>query len=186
MVSIFNPFQKIAGTRALNMGIVITFLTLLISFYSHSVFNGVIDFHVFPFSTIWPYAFYYVIAWLCLVIYFGLAGLIFTKTRFRWIDIAGTTLLSRFPLLLIAIAAFAIPYIDTAALSNLSKIHFTAGFYIASTFSLLCIIWTIALYYNSYRICLNIKGQKAIWSFIAVMIMAEATSLFIIHCIHLK
>jgi len=186
MISIFNPFTKIAGGRALWIGALIAILTLIISYFSHSAFDGVIDFHVAPFTSIWPYVSFYIISWLCLVLFLGLAGLVFTKTRFRWIDILGTTLLSRAPLLLIAVAAFAIPYIDNEQLRDITQIPFTAGFFIASIFSLLCIIWTVSLYYNSYRVCLNIKGAKAVWTFILALVLAEITSLIFLHSIHFK
>lgn len=186
MVFIFNPFTKIAGGKALWIGGLFAILTLAISYFSHSAFDGVIDFHVAPFTSIWPYVSFYIISWLCLVLFLGLTGLLFTKTRFRWIDILGTTLLSRAPLLLAALAAFAIPYIDKEQLSDITQIHFTAGFFIASFFSLICIIWTVALYYNSYRVCINIYGSKAVWTFILALILAEITSLVFIHSIHFK
>jgi len=186
MAFIFNPFTKIAGGKALSIGAFFALMTLAISYFSHSAFDGVIDSHVIPFISIWPYIAFYIISWLCIALFLGLAGLVFSKTRFRWIDILGTTLLSRAPLLLVSIAGFAIPYIDKDQLRDITQIPFSAGFFIASFFSLICIIWTVALYYNSYRVCINIKGAKAVWTFIMALILAEFTSLVFIHSIHFK
>jgi len=184
MKQLFNPFNKIAGAKALIFGAIISIFTLTVSLYSHSAFDGVLDFHKAPYITIWPYLSFYLISWLCLVFYFGLAGILLTRTKFRWLDLLGTTLFSRSPLLIAALLCFAIPFIDQQQIKDISKIHFSVSFFIASGLSLLCIIWTIALYYNCYRVCLNIKGTKAIWSFILVMILAEATSLIMIRSLH--
>src|SRR5690606_18899725 len=101
MMSVFNPFHKIAGGKALMLGAVLAAATLIVSLYSHSLFDGVVDFHVVPFDSVLPYLICYAVAWLSLVVFFGLAGMIFSKNRFRWIDILGTTLLGRAPLLLV-------------------------------------------------------------------------------------
>ena len=184
MTQLFNPFHKIAGYKAFVLGTLIAALTIFVSLYSHSLFDGVIDFHKASYTNYWPYLTFYLISWICLIFYFGLAGILWSRTKFRWIDLVGTTLLSRFPLLIVAILAFAIPFYNHEQLSDISKIHFSVSFLIASGISLLCIIWTVALYYNSYRVSLNIKGARAVWSFITVLVLAEITSLIILRSLH--
>jgi hypothetical protein len=42
------------------------------------------------------------------------------------------------------------------------------------------IIWTVALMYNAYSTSVNLKGQKAGWSFAVSLIIAEILSKIII------
>lgn len=181
MQFIFNPFYKIAGTKALLTGIVLMVIALVIGTYSLAAFDGVLDFHVNRYNTIWTYVAVYGISWLTLILLYGLAGALLAKSKFRWIDILGTTLLARAPLLLVAFAAFLIPEINQHTVQHLDDIHFSTAAIAASVLAFLCIIWQVALLYNSYRITLNIQGSKATWSFITVIILAEIASLTLIH-----
>lgn len=46
--------------------------------------------------------------------------------------------------------------------------------------ALLFMIWMISLLYHAFAISCNMKGAKAIWSFIVALILAELLSKFII------
>jgi hypothetical protein len=43
------------------------------------------------------------------------------------------------------------------------------------------IVWTVALMYNAYSISANLRGPKAIWTFIASFLIAEILSKVILY-----
>lgn len=181
MSFIFNPYHKIAGSKALMIGFAFAFITLVIAPFSYAAFDGVLDFHKIHFDNSWVYVALYLISWIVLTITFGFSGMLFSKSKFRWIDIFGTTLLAKSPLLLVAVIAFFIPEIKVEEIQNLNGFPFGISAIIAILMSIFCIIWMVTLLFNAYAISLNIKGNKLIWSFILSLLAAEIFSILILH-----
>lgn len=181
MSFLFNPFRKVAGYKALIIGFAFALITSWIAPFSYSAFDGVLDFHKIHFENGWVYAALYLISWIVLVLTFGLAAMLFSKSRFRWIDIFGTTLLAKSPLMLVAFLAFFIPEIKMEDMQNLHGFPFGMNAIIAIIIIILCIIWMVALLFNAYVVSLNIKGSKLIWSFILSLLAAEIFSILILY-----
>ena len=180
MSVLFNPYQKIAGGKALLIGFLFALITLVIATSSHAVFDGVLDFHKTYFENWWVYSAFYIISWIIIVLFFGLAGFLFSKSRFRWIDILGTTLIAKAPLLIVAVVGYIIPEAHLEDLDDVLS-YLTFMNVAASIVILLCIIWMVALLFNAYAVSLNIKGNKQIWSFILILLLAEIFSKIIIY-----
>jgi len=179
MSFLFNPFHKIAGAKALFMGLVFAIITLIIAPFSYSAFDSALGFHKAQFENWWSYTAVNCISWISLVFVYCIAAILFSKTKFRLVDIVGTTLLARAPLLIIAIIAFYLPELHKEDIQHLDEFHLSFIAIIALISIVLCTIWMVALLFNAYRVSLNIKGNKAIWTFILTLLCAEILSTFI-------
>ena len=164
---LINPFERIAGWQALGIGIVVVALTAIFGKINGVAFDGVIDAHTGPHSFKAAFAMQAVnLLALCLCMW--LAGICFSKSKVRVVDIAGTIALSRTPLLLLSVLCF-LP-IAPMDISDIPRIII---------FGLCCVvlgIWMIALMYQAYSVSCNIKGVRAVVSFIGALLVAEIGS----------
>src|SRR5436190_5111716 len=105
---LFNPFVYIAGSRALLTGLLAMMATAVAGYYSHAHFDGVIDLHngrISPFTT---HILELLIDWICITLLLYLGGVLFSGSRIRFIDVAGTLALSRWVLLFPALIGLGI------------------------------------------------------------------------------
>ena len=164
---IYNPFEKVAGLPALMIGVAVIALTAVIGKINHVAFDGILDVH--PISLSFTASFVIqAVDFLSLFLTMWIAGVSFSKTKLRAIDVAGTMALARTPMLLLAVICF-LPIVPTG-LYDIPYMIF---------FSILCIlfaIWMIALMYNAYSVSCNLKGTKAIVSFVGALLIAEIVS----------
>jgi hypothetical protein len=176
-MGLFNPFTYIAGLKALVIGFVFMTITLVLAFYSRTHFDGAIDAHIGAEAPFYLFALEQLIAWGSIVLAFLIAGLILSKSKFRFIDIAGTVAFSRAPMLLVAIIGF-LPVLHTLQPGHISNAVIAVGFIL-----LLPIIWMITLLFNGFKTSLNIKDTKAIIGFIIALVLAEILSISFNHLI---
>ena len=165
---LINPFERIAGWQALIIGVAVMALTAVVGMFNQVAFDGVLDVHAdvtfgFPASFIMQ-----AVNFLVLFLIMWLAGVCFSKTKLRAIDVAGTMALARAPMLLLAIVCF---------LPILPKTLF--DFPRLIVFILICIpfiVWMIALMYNAYSVSCHLKGSRAVVSFTGALLVAEIIS----------
>jgi len=165
---IYNPFERIAGWEALMTGVVMMTLTAVAGKFSHVAFDGVLDVHggaTFDLSASFAMQ---AVDFVVLFLTMWLAGVIFSKTRLRAIDVAGTMALARAPMLPVAFLGF-LPVVPASPFDMPRIIIF-------SFISLPFIIWMIALMYHAYSVSCNLKGTRAILSFIGALAVAEIVS----------
>jgi hypothetical protein len=183
---LFNPFQFIAGGSALLSGFFIILVTAYIGSLSNTHFDGVLDTHTGLKVSAWLFFAENIIDWLCMVLFLFLSALIISRSQWRFIDILGTQVLSRWPTLLTALAM--LPDANrrfgeylmsksgqnsaTATINSTDAIIFST----AAIIAVLMIIWMIALMYKAYAVSCNIKGAKAVVTFILSLILAEIAS----------
>ena len=169
---IYNPFERIAGWSALLIGVAVMALTAVIGKINHVAFDGVIDVHTgasFGFSASFAMQ---AIDFLALFLTMWIAGVCFSKSKLRVIDIAGTMALARVPMLLLAAICF-LP-VAPVEIYDISQIII---------FGVICfpfLVWMIALMYNAYTVSCNLKGGKAVISFIGALLVAEIISKLVI------
>jgi len=181
---LFNPFVYIAGAKALFAGWGAMLVTAIICSFSHTHFDGVIDGHTGRITTILTYFTEPLIDWACLVMVFYVACLIFSRSAVRFIDVAGTTALARWPLVFYAIIGFGLglpPGVTGSSDVNALLHSITWTLILFSIIGLIFIIWMVALLYNAFSVSGNIKGGKATGVFIAALIVAEVLSKIIFH-----
>ena len=183
---LFNPFVYIAGAQALGLGLAAILLAGLVGSLSHTHFDGVLDTHTGAPAPLGVFLAEGLIDWLCLAVVLLIFGKIISKTSFRTIDLLGTQALARWPTLFISLVTLpnAIQRFSHHVLEELTKpggkIEFNTPdaiiFFAALIVMLLLICWVVALMYKAYSVSCNVKGGKAIGTFIAGLLLAEILS----------
>ncbi len=183
---LFNPFQFIAGPRALFVGLIIILLTAFIGLLSNTHFDGVLDVHTGLKAPIWLFFAESLIDWLCMVLCLFFSALIVSRSQWRFIDILGTQALSRWPTLLSALimlpdanrrfGQYMISKLGQSSAAVTINSTDTVIFFIAAIIALLMIIWMVALMYKAYSVSCNLKGAKAVVTFIISLVLAEIVS----------
>lgn len=178
---LFNPFKKLAGGKALGIGLAILLLTAFIASFSHCHFDGVLDAHVGAETPIWFYYIEALIVWSITALVFYGTGIIFSASKIRLIDVLGTTALARYPFFFMAIVSFALPTMRPNELPDL-----TPSFVLVTIVMVLLSIWYIALLYHAFSVSCNLKRNKGIGAFIGALIVAEIISKIIFHFLYLN
>jgi len=187
---LFNPFRFVAGFHALLIGLAIILISGLIGSFSNTHFDGLLDVHTGAAKPLWFFLAEGLIDWMCMTVLLIIFGFIISRSSFRIIDVIGTQALARWPYLITALAM--LPNANRRVLEYiLSKVTqaapavtinpadvFVFGF--AMILLLLMTIWMVALMYRAYAVSCNIKGARAVVTFIVSVILAEALSLLLI------
>jgi len=187
---LFNPFRVLAGSKALFLGVVIILLTSFFGSLSNTHFDGVLDVHTGQEAPIWLFFAENLINWLCMVLFLLLSAILISRSQWRFIDIMGTQALSRWPTLLTALAMlpdanrrfgeYLMSKLGQSGVSKTISSTDTITFVISAIIALLMIIWMVVLMYKAYAVSCNVKGAKAVGTFIASIILAEIISKVII------
>lgn len=173
---LFNPFKYIAGTKALLIGLAVMLATAVISSFSMTHFDGVIDAH---YGLLTPFSYYIadqLAAWLPAVLCFYLAGLLFSRSATRFIDIAGTLALARWPYIFIAVINLFLPP-DLPKDIN----HIGAGIILNALVMIPVTVWMVALLYKAFYTSTNLKGSRGTIIFILALVLAEVLSKFVFY-----
>ncbi len=183
---LFNPFRTIAGFKALLLGMGFITTTSIIASVGGVHFDGVLDVHIHKPGPMGLFLIENLINWLCMVLFLFFSALIVSRSQWRFIDILGTQALSRWPTLITALVMLpdANRRFGEYLMSKLSQSGTTTTvnstdaviFFIAAIIAVLMIIWMVALMYKAYAVSCNVKGAKAIVTFIISLIMAEVVS----------
>ena len=163
---LINPFERIAGWQALLIGLVAMALTAVVGKINNVTFAGPL--YVSVITTKVGFSAYFIaqaVNFLVLFFTMWLAGVLFSKTKPRVINIAGTLALSFSPMLLLTILCF-LP-ITPASLYDIP--HLIVFLIISVPF----IIWIAVLMYNAYSVSCNLKGTRAILSFVGALAIAQ-------------
>jgi hypothetical protein len=183
---LFNPFIFIAGFKALLIGLTIILISAFVGSFSNTHFDGVIDVHLGFGAPLWFFFAEGVINWICMVIPLFFFGLIVSRSSFRMIDVLGTQALARWPYLITSVVMF--PDANQRVIAYLmSKLAQTAPaaainsadvliFGFAMIVTILMTVWMVALMYRAYAVSCNIKGARAVVTFIVSLIGAEVLS----------
>ena len=180
---IFNPFKFIAGNKALLLGIGAMLISAVLACLGKIHQDGIIDVHKGRITASYLYFAEPFIDWACTLIPLYIFGRIASVSSIRFIDIAGTAAFARYPAIFaVIINIIFVPFINIKGLTDIQNISSgtMAGLIISGIAELFIIIWIVALLYNAYSISANLKGTKAVWTFIASMLIAEVLSKVII------
>jgi hypothetical protein len=183
---LFNPFAFIAGGQALGAGLMIILGTSWVGRYGGAHFDGVLDTHIGWRGPLWFALAEGMINWLCATLVLLAAGKLISSSAFRVIDLAGTQALARWPLLLVSLACLppGVARFSALLLQEVLKprpqIPFATAdalvFFAAAVMMFICTVWMCVLMYQSFSICCNVRGTKAIVTFIAALLVAEVLS----------
>ncbi len=190
---IFNPFHRIAGLKALGLGFLIIVITALFAFLFNTHFPGLLDIkygykETYGFLNFLSYG---IVNLMSMSVFIYLAGLLLSKSSVRFIDVIGTQTLARAPLLLAPFlntsgliekggAYLLFKYLEHGHPTSLSRVEFIL-FIFFTLLMILLIAWMITLMYNAYKVSCNVKGSKAVVSFIIIIFLVEILTLYLNH-----
>ena len=187
---LFNPFTFVAGYKALLSGLVIVLLSAFVGSLGNTHFDGVLDVHTGLEAPLWCFFAEGLINWVCMAVPLFFFGLIVSRSSFRAIDVLGTQALARGPYLIAALAMLpdANRRFGEYLTARLTQTAPTVGinyidaliFAFAVILTILMAVWMVALMYRAYAVSCNIRGAKAIATFIVSLISAEVLSKAII------
>jgi hypothetical protein len=89
------------------------------------------------------------------------------------IDIFGTVLLARVPLLITPMVRF-IPYFE-------SFTFMSPAMYLVVSILIISLVWNITLLFNAYRISCNLKNESLVISFLISILLSEVLVRYLNH-----
>jgi hypothetical protein len=176
---LFNPFIYVAGMRSLLIGFSGMAIASIIAFFSKAHFDGAIDIHVGAPLTVQMAFIEPLLDWVCLVLPLYVFGRIASESSIRFIDVAGTLALARWPMIFAAFLGFLpVPKFDmkNADLHYLMAFTTNPSVIVLMLLTIQIMVWTIILMFNAFAVSTNLKGGKAATAFIAGLIIAEVIS----------
>jgi TRAP-type mannitol/chloroaromatic compound transport system permease small subunit len=168
------------------MGLAILLLTGLLASLSNTHFDGVLDTHTGARVPLWFFLSEGIIDWLCMAIVLLVCGTLVSRTAFRMVDVFGTQALARWPAIFVSLATLPAGYqrfthyLVELFLKPGAKTEFNAADAVIFGAAILVMIpgvcWMVFLMYRAYSVSCNIKGGKAVGTFIPGLVLAEILS----------
>ena len=185
---LFNPFRRFGGMQSVLIGLAVMAFGVLLAVAGDVHFDGVIDVHAgskmdvtFRIAVL-----EWLIAWLLPVLLFYLAGRLLSSSSIRFVDVLGTQGMARFPFLFVGLVTL-LPLREKMRESGERIMRgedpggvFTASeivqLVVSALVGIACLVWAISLMYKAYVTSCNLKGARAVISFIAALLIAEILS----------
>lgn len=190
-LNFINPFEQIAGTQALFIGLGGMLIASVIGSIGNIHFDGVLDIHFNKTVPLWLYIAQNFISWICTALFLSISSALLTKSSFRLIDIWGTLAFARVLLIPVAIygALFSQQEVSEALINSFTSSESPSSisllkwvsFGIYLFLSIITIILLALWMYKAYSVSANINGLKAIISFFVCILLAEVTAKLIIY-----
>jgi hypothetical protein len=183
---LFNPFFYVAGGKALSIGLTVILLSGFLGALGNTHFDGVLDTHTGAHVPLWIFLVEGMIDWFCMAAVLLALGAIVSKSSFRVLDVLGTQALARWPMVLVALLM--LPDAVRRFSAQLVGLLLNAGAKPAINFvdaAIFCLVilasiplvcWMVYLMYKSYSVSCNVKGGKAVGTFIGGLLAAEVLS----------
>ncbi|HJC26888.1 hypothetical protein [uncultured Alistipes sp.] len=174
---IVDPFNYYSGERTFAVGVVGLFAAALVNHLGGETTRGIVSSGYGDLSFIQALC-QILAAWIILSTLLYLAARLLSKSKIRMIDLYGNQLLARialFPVLLLG----ALSPLRSAAL-QLTKTspeelaaHFPIGLIAFGFTALICLVWFFLWSYRGYAVAANLKGWKAVVSYMVCYLLAE-------------
>lgn len=184
---LFNPFDRIAGTKSLVIGLVAMILTIVAAKINGVYFPDTISIQASEGITLKSLAIQIPANWLIFSTILYIAALLFSKSHVRAIDIYGTQAVARIPHLGAALICFSDATIEMGkfvinkyleqgdALVMISPGKMALAIFQVVVITLIA-IWVIVLSVNAYKVSANIKGGKLAAIYIVSLIISMGIS----------
>lgn len=190
---LFHPFERIAGLPALLAGSVILLITSIVAFFGGIHLDGVLDLHIGSEASYLNCIIEVAVDWLSMSFFIYLAGLLFSKSSIRPVDVLGTQAMARFPVFISCIGSILcfrhnfLLYMQYTFLHIGEPVDISAAevilFGIMLLITLVMTVWQVMLMYQAYAVACNVKGTKAVLSFTGSLLLAEISSKIILSVI---
>jgi len=183
---LFNPFRYVAGYEALLLGLGAILASAFIGYFGDAHFDGVLDVHIGLKAPLWVFVAECIIDWLSLAMPLYIFGLILSPSALRMIDVFGTQALARWPYLITSFvmlpeanrrfSAYLMAGLTSSEGFGTLNYVGLCVFVLASFVAIAMIVWMVALMYRAYSVSCNIKGARAVITFIVSIVGAEVLS----------
>jgi len=183
---LFTPFVYVAGGTSLAIGVAAILLAGLLGSLSNTHFDGVLDMHTGRPAPTRVFLLEGLINWLCLAVVLFLLSRLVSRTSFRARDLFGTQAMARWPTVITALLTLlpayqrGTAYLGWQLLRVGSQVQLHSAdmvlFGLTVMVTVAAIVWMVALMYQSYSTCCNMKGAKAIATFVLGLLLAEVLS----------
>lgn len=187
---LINPFVRIAGGKALLIGIVVFVVSILLAYCGNMVFDGVVDAHFNENVNLGRALLVPSIALVIFIVTLYLTGRLLSKSSIRFIDVAGTVTLARTPFILISLAVLIPGVYDyniiitqnllAQSYSEITVMQWVVFFSFLAV-SMIAAIWFVILAYKAFSVSCNISGAKGIMGFVVALLFSEIVAAIAIY-----
>lgn len=195
---LFRPFERIAGAPALALGMLAMLLTAWLAARNGLHMDGVVDLHFGPPAGLIALIAEGLVNWLSLGLALLGAAWWLSRGRFRILDLLATQALARWPLLP-GVGYLSLPPVseqieqtsarlmaampaDTRQFMPSAEFLIDAMWlFLISLPALVLIGWMVWLMIHAYTLVADLKGPRAVLSFIAALVAAEILSKALIY-----
>ncbi len=172
---LYNPFLYLAGFKSLVMGTVSILLLAFFSYTSGTHYLGLVI-PMFAKDETFPYFLSeHLVHWTIVSVLLFISGMIFSKSRIRFIDVLGTQALALFPLIILPFFRLLPPFE--------SFYLFSVNYFFLYGLHVVMAIWTVTLMFNAYKITCNVKHNSLVISFITSVFISEVLTIYLIYFI---
>jgi hypothetical protein len=170
-----SPFDKVAGARALAVGVGGLVVSIVLSIFSGLHAHGLLHYGYAPVDDWWVHAVEYIVIWLVpAVIIWGL-GAALSRSRIRPVDIFGTVAFSLLPLVVMNLLWF-LPAMKqllelaaspTDLLTQMQSLMFDPSFLVPMTVAslIMCVAMVLMLVwlFRAVKVVCNLSGWR-LWT----------------------
>lgn len=176
---LFNPFMYIAGGKALGLGMLIIVVSAIASYLNGTHFDGVLHMSPGGPSRLWIFIAEQVVCWLCVTLVLQAGAMLFSQSKTRIIDIAGTQALARWPAIAIALLGAGVKVPKGLTPESIAE-AITPLTIISLLLTLTFVVWMVALFYNAFMVSANMKSGKGVAVFVIGLLLADLISRIIL------
>lgn len=186
---LFKPFERYSEKILLLVGVVFTVVGSFLGSIFHSRFDGVLDMHIVSSAPFYQVLIDNLINVFCLVLFLFLAAK-YINRKTRLIDILTASMIARIPYYLVVFGNIngvvgkaseeVMLLINPEMMGEVdtSNLLIVIGF---GLFSILFLVWYLALLFHGYKVASNAKGKTPIILFILSVLLAEVLSKVLIY-----
>lgn len=164
MKKLVNPFDYIAGWQALAAGAAAMAVKALVAALSGQSFDGLL--HItYADVTFWQVLAQQIVCWLVLSTLLYAAARLFSRSRVRAIDIYGTNLFARIPIVPMLLTTFLLGRELTDALMSADAVEVAMAnsgrLLMVGVLNIVLMVWYFAWSYRAFSVSANMRGWRA-------------------------
>lgn len=187
-MNFWNPFEKLAGFRALAIGMVALTVSVFMGTMFNARFDGLLNLHFVAKANLWQVLIDQLINLLSVSLCFYFIALILSLGKVRFIDVLGCNAFALSPMAILPVVNISGYWSDLSLeiagkpdmtpriLSNLE----TGVMIFTVAVALVVLIWHVLWLYNGYKVSSGFKGNKLVYSFIAGLVGAILLSKYLV------